>query len=100
MVKPRDMLHQCVGFQWDAGNAIKNEERHDVAQTECEQVFFNQPLIVKRDSEHSGLESRYFALGQTDAGRCLFVAFAVRQRLIRVISARNMTRAENERYRQ
>jgi uncharacterized DUF497 family protein len=100
MVKPRDILHRCAGFQWDKGNAVKNVEKHDVAQTECEQIFFNQPLIVKRDSEHSGLESRYYALGRTDTGRHLFIVFAVRQKLIRVISARDMTRLECERYKQ
>jgi len=87
-------LQQCQGFDWDDGNATKNWEKHRVSQTECEQVFFNRPLVVSDDAKHSDVESRYFCLGRTDAGRNLFVVFAIRAKLIRVISARDMNRRE------
>ena len=35
-------FHRIVGFQWDAGNAYKIEEKHGVTQGEAEEVFFNQ----------------------------------------------------------
>ncbi len=92
------MLNDSTGFQWDEGNDTKNWDKHDVTCGECEQVFFNRPLIVKRDSEHSITEPRYFALGKTDADRLIFVAFTMRGTLIRVISAREMTIREQERY--
>jgi uncharacterized DUF497 family protein len=57
-----------------------------------------RPLIVRRDFEHSEGESRYYALGQTDRSRGLFVVFAIRGRLIRVISARDLTRKERRIY--
>ena len=98
MVRPKDKLMDCTGFQWDDGNDTKNWDRHDVTCGECEQVFFNLPLIVRRDSEHSITESRYFALGRTDSDRLLFVVFTVRGTLIRVISARDMTEWEQKRY--
>jgi len=98
MVKPQDRLRECTGFQWDDGNATKNWDSHDVSHAECEQVFFNQPLIVKRDRGHSRLETRYYALGRTDAGRLLFIAFTIRGELIRIISARDMTPGEEQRY--
>jgi uncharacterized DUF497 family protein len=41
----------------------------------------------------------FIALGQTDAGRSLFVVFTIRDTLIRVISARDMNRKEREVYR-
>ncbi|WP_045222982.1 BrnT family toxin [Desulfonatronum thioautotrophicum] len=91
MSNPKNRLRACTGFQWDDGNATKNWEKHDVSQCECEQVFFNQPLIVRRDKLHSTQETRYYVLGSTDADRLLFVCFTVRGELIRVISARNMT---------
>jgi uncharacterized DUF497 family protein len=87
-----------AGFQWDEGNAGKNWERHRVADFECEEVFFSQPLIVRRDAGHSQREARWVALGRTARDRSLFVAFTVRQTLIRVISARNMTRRERKVY--
>lgn len=98
MVKPKDQLWQCNGFQWDDGNATKNWDKHDVSQIECEQVFFNRPLLVKRDKKHSLSECRYYALGMTDAGRFLFIAFTIRTDKIRIISARDMTRSERRRY--
>jgi len=89
---------ECEGFQWDAANAAKIWERHQVAPTECEEVFFNNPLVVATDEKHSASEDRLYALGQTDAARLLFVAFTIRGRLIRVISARDMSRKERKVY--
>ncbi len=93
-----DDLQRCIGFDWDEGNEGKNWERHRVSDAETEEVFFNDPLVAGTDLPHSQLEPRYFALGRTDAGRCLFIAFAIRKNFIRVISARNMTKKEAERY--
>jgi uncharacterized DUF497 family protein len=56
------------------------------------------PLLLKLDLAHSTNESRYFVLGQTNAGRPLFVAFTARGDKIRVISARDMSRKERAMY--
>jgi len=93
-----DRVAQCEGFDWDRGNLLKNWEKHEVSRSECEQVFFNQPLVAAGDEKHSASEARYYALGQTDAGRRLFVVFTVRRNLIRVISARDMNRLERKVY--
>ena len=84
------------GFEWDEGNLLKNWEKHRVSASECEQIFFNRPLVAGLDEVHSQKETRYHALGITDAGRRLFVVFAVRQNKIRVISARDMSRRERK----
>ena len=99
MVKPTDILADCTGFEWDDGNSTKNGCKHGVFPSECEQVFLNQPLIVKRDSAHSGFENRYYVLGRMDIDRLLFVIFTVREDKIRIISARDVTRFETARYR-
>src|SRR5438046_10349179 len=88
-----DDLAQCTGFQWDAGNADKNRDLHQVSQGECEQVFFNRPLLVAPDIEHSQREPRYAALGQTNAARRLAGVFTTLDTLIRVISARDPRRS-------
>jgi uncharacterized DUF497 family protein len=93
-----DELSACSGFQWDAGNSGKNWEAHQVSQPECEQIFFNRPMLVAPDQEHSQQESRYAALGRTSAGRRLTVVFTVREGFVRVISARDMSRAERRVY--
>lgn len=91
-------LTRCTGFDWDDGNLLKNWEKHRVTAVECEQVFFNQPLVAGEDERHSTGEPRFYGLGQTDAGRRLFVVFTVRGTLIRVISAREMNRREKREY--
>jgi len=53
---------------------------------------------VVKDEKHSEQEERYYALGHTDAGRLLFLVFTIRNNLIRVISARDMSKKERERY--
>jgi len=95
-----DDLAQCTGFQWDAGNTDKNWDLHQVSKGECEQVFFNRPLLVAREIEHSQREPRYAALGQTNAARGLAVVFTIRETLIRVISARDMSGRERRIYEQ
>lgn len=89
-----DRLSRATGFQWDAGNATKSSAKHSVSQAECEQVFFSWPLLVLADADHSATEERFFALGETWTGRQLFVVFTLRGTLIRVISARPMSRRE------
>lgn len=82
------------GFDWDAGNRDKNWLKHGVSNVESEEVFFNQPLLLAADATHSEGEVRHFALGRTNEGRLLFVGFTYRGTLIRVITARDMSRKE------
>lgn len=88
------------GFDWDAGNARKSVEKHDVGRAEAEQVFFNEPLLVLEDRGHSAAEARFHALGATDDGRRLHVTFTLRGGgvRLRVISARDMSRKERKIY--
>ena len=93
-----ERLARYTGFQWDEGNLLRSWERHGVSGAECEQIFFNRPLVVVADEKHSSLESRFYALGHTDAGRRLFAVFTIRGRLIRLISTRDMNRRERKVY--
>lgn len=89
-------FHRIVGFQWDAGNAYKSEKKHGVTQGEAEEIFFNQPLLISGDEKHSDDEQRYLALGVTSVGILLSIVFTLRQNqtLIRVVSARSMSKKE------
>jgi len=95
-----DVLFQVEGFEWDQSNIEKNWEKHRVSYLECEEVFFNQPLLVQEDEIHSKFEPRYYVLGRTNDGRHLFIVFTIRRNKIRVISARNMSRRERRIYRE
>ena len=93
---------RILGVEWDEGNTRKNSEKHDVSQSEAEQVFFNEPLLMVPDLRHSSSEQRVHALGRTDAGRLLHITFTLRtdNTRIRVISARDMSRKERSYYEQ
>ncbi len=93
-----EQLSLATGFDWDFGNIDKNWIKHRVALAECEQVFFNRPFVINPDPSHSLHEARFFALGSTAEGRYLFMVFTLRGPLIRVISARDMTRKERKVY--
>lgn len=92
-------LPEFEGFDWSSGNAEKNRERHQVTPLEAEQVFFNAPLLAGADPVHSQSEQRFYALGHTDEGRELFIAFTLRAKRVRVVSARDMSRKERRVYR-
>ncbi|MCU0857763.1 MAG: BrnT family toxin [Pontiellaceae bacterium] len=87
-----------TGFEWDEGNRDKNQLKHKVSNGECEEVFFNQPLIILEDKAHSQNEARYAAYGVTDDGRRLIICFTVRKTKLRVISARDMHKKERQFY--
>jgi uncharacterized DUF497 family protein len=90
---------RITGFDWDAGNARKNE-KHGVSQIEAEQIFFDRRLLVVSDLLHSSTEARHHALGATLDGQQLHVTFTLRGdgTLVRVISARDMHRKERQIY--
>jgi uncharacterized DUF497 family protein len=93
---------QVIGFDWDAGNERKSEEKHAVSRFEAEQVFFNQPLLVLADRKHSENEERFHALGKSNNARLLHITFTLRSAdtLIRIISVREMHRKERNYYEQ
>ena len=93
---------EISGFDWDDGNSRTSSEKHCVIQSEAEQIFFNQPLLLLEDVAHSQEEARFHALGVTDDKRLLHVTFTLRAKgtLIRVISARDMHRKERNVYEQ
>jgi uncharacterized DUF497 family protein len=94
-----EVVEKAVSFQWDEGNSDKNWIKHGITQSECEQAFFNFLFFVFDDRQYSQNEERFYALGRTDAGKGLFLVFTYReQSLIRVISARKMTKTERDFY--
>ena len=88
---------EFASFDWDDSNIDKNL-KHNVQNWECEQVFFNDPIIILDDPKHSITEDRFAAFGQTDWRRQLVVVYTKRCSKIRVISARDMNRKEKQLY--
>jgi len=86
-----------LSFEWDFYNVTKSQTKHGVEWFEVEEVFFNLPLFLA-DTKHSQEEERYWVLGKTNENKCLHVTYTVRRNLIRVISARHMSRRERKYY--
>ncbi len=84
---------KIVAFEWNQGN-LKHIQRHRVNYKECEQVFFNKPLLIYEDKAHSEAEKRFNILGLTNRHRLIFLTFTVRNKKIRVISARDQNKKE------
>ena len=97
-MKDDEDFDECEGFDWDEANIDKNWKAHRVHFWECEEVFFNEPFVAQRDEDHSFREERFYALGKTNSGRRLFVVFTIRNKLIPIISVRDMTRSERVAY--
>ncbi len=84
-------LAHVEGFEWDDGNSRKSA-KHGVTVKEAEEPFFDPRARVQDDAPHSQSENRWWLWGGTTHGRLLKIAFTVRGRKIRVISARAMNK--------
>ncbi len=89
----QEILEGTSGFHWDQANIEKNWERHSISFFEAEEVFFHDPVIIP-DAQHSQREIRYVALGKTRHEKLLTIIFTIRRKIIRIISARPMSRKE------
>lgn len=88
-------LSKIEGFDWDKGNLNKNRLKHNVEPTECEEVFFNKPIIILGDEKHSTKkEKRYRIIGISTNGRKIALAITLRRNKIRVIMARDQSAKE------
>ena len=85
-------------FEWDEEKAAANLAKHEVSFNEAKTVF-NDPLYVDfYDPDHSFDEHRYIIIGESREKRLLIVSYTERDDVIRLISAREVTRSERETY--
>ena len=89
---------ELLEFDWDKGNTNKKWIKHKVTNEEAEEIFFNEPLTIFEDLNHSSKEERFVSYGRTDEGRKLTIIFIIRKNKIRIISARDQNRKEGKIY--
>ena len=92
------ILPDPLSFQWDKGNVNKNLVKHGVSNQEIEEAFSDEAKVIYNDTFHSELEGRYILLGKTKFERFVYIVFAVRNSMVRVISARDLNRKEYKFY--
>ncbi len=93
-------LKKPLTFEWDKGNKDKNVSKHSVQNSESEEIFVNNPILLV-DITHSQAENRYLAYGVTDKKRQLVISFTLRgesEERIRIISSREQDKKEKELY--
>jgi uncharacterized DUF497 family protein len=85
-------------FNWDNAKAEQNFLKHGIAFDEAQTVFDDPFYVDFYDPDHSENEERYLIIGTSSQGRLLIVSYTERGDVIRLISARELTRSEREAY--
>ena len=87
-----------IEFEWDPPKARANLRKHGVAFQKAATVRRDSLAITIFDPDHSQEEGRSITIGASARGRILMVAHTDRGDRTRIISARELTRAEREAY--
>ena len=93
-------VEAMYSFEWDENKNIKNQRKHGISfETACT-VFYDEQAILFDDPEHSEEEERFLLLGMSKAADLCVVCHCYRESdtVIRIISAREATKKEGERY--
>ena len=85
-------------FEWDARKAATNLRKHGVSFGEAATTFFDPLSTTGDDPDHSAGERRFVTFGRSSSGRLLVVAHTEERDTIRIITARQATRAERKLY--
>lgn len=92
-----------IDVAWDTNKAQLNIAKHGVTFAHAATVLLDPLAITVFDEEHSQSEERWFTLGMSSAGKLLAVSHTYQpaglaHAQVRIISAREATRAEREQY--
>jgi uncharacterized protein len=89
-----------IRFDWYKEKNIANQKKHGISFEEAQTVFVDENALLVHDPDHSGSEDRFILLGLSASIRLMVVCHCYRDNdgVIRIISARKATRAEQKRY--
>ena len=87
-------------FDWDENKNQINQKKHGITFEEASSVFYDDEALLRDDPDHSGDEERFIILGFSNKANLLVVCHCYRESdtIIRIISARKATVAENKQY--
>jgi uncharacterized protein len=90
-----------LAFDWGESKSKVNIRKHGVSFEEAQTAFYDENARLSYDCDHSLDEERYILLGLSSLLRLLVVCHVYREEkeIIRIISARNATKQENQQYR-
>jgi hypothetical protein len=84
-------------FEWDEAKAAENCAKHSVSFETAIRAFDDGFAVERLDDRTDYGEDRYSILGMVD-GRLLYLAYMVREDVIRIISARGAEPYEKRQY--
>ena len=92
-------ITEMFTFEWDSNKNDINQRKHGLSLEEATEVFSDPFLIEIHDDANSSLtEDRYICLGNLKNFLIVVVAYADRNGIIRMISARKAEPKEEEVY--
>lgn len=91
-------LPEPIAFNWDQFNTNKILIKHHLEPNIIEEAFFDTNKKILKDTLHSEQEKRYVLLGKTNNHKILFIVFTLRNKQIRVISARPLNKSKKHLY--
>ena len=85
-------------FEWDPDKDHANQAKHGVSFEEASELFSNgEDFLEVYDAANSIDEDRFIAIGSTSSGVLVVVYTEHREDVIRILSARKASRAEQQR---
>ena len=91
-----EIITPTLEFEWDSEKNNTNEVKHGIRFEDIVSVFNDINRIELYDEEHSQNEDRYIVIGHVR--HVIVVVYTIREPVIRIISARIATKAEEEAY--
>lgn len=85
-------------FEWDANKQQQNQQKHKISFEEATTVWTNPLALIAPDPTHSIIEKREWIIGESYESRILVVVFTIREKIIRIISARPANKSERKKY--
>ena len=89
-------LHGIL-FEWDSKKAVINLKDHGISFETASEVF-HDPFVQVVDEEIVDDEEREAVIGMTVDWRLVYVVYVIRKEVVRIISARLVTKAERKSY--
>jgi uncharacterized DUF497 family protein len=91
----QSIYHVNVEFDWNAAN-VGHIARHGITPHEAEEAVLIEPLDADVQQQHG--ELRVLCLGRTKSGRLLTVLYTEWRGKIRIVTAYEMTKQQQQLY--
>jgi uncharacterized DUF497 family protein len=85
-------------FEWDESKAARNIIKHGISFAEAATVFGDPLSETFDDPDHSTGEHRFIIIGTSENGRILIIGHTDDGETVRIINAREPTKAERRFY--